>query len=192
MLALHILKAFALSGRFIDDLSTINNPYLEHLVYEDQTFHHPLIRGIYSRALELTVTMEGASVNYMDITIGPVHGRPNRLVTTLFDKRTVPPLNALTIVRFPHISSHISDLAKYGIVVSQFHRFFSIIMRRSNFIHSIVDVVHALYMKGYDVPRMVALVKRQCRKHRELYGTLPRHLFMAFEFALQGKFRQLV
>lgn len=59
-------------------------------------------------------------------------------------------------------------------------------MRRSNFIHSIVDVIHALYMKGYDVPHMVALVKRQCRKHRELYGTLPRHLFMAFEFALQG------
>ena len=190
VLAAHILKAFALSGRFIDDLATVNNPYLEHLVYEDQTFHHPLIRGIYPRALELTITMEGTSVNYMDITIGPVHGRPNRLVTTLFE-RTVPPLSALTIIRFPHIPSHISDLAKYGIVVSQFHRFCSILMRRSNLIHSIVDVVHALYMKGYDVPRMVALVKKQCKKHRELYGTLPRHLFMAFEFALQAKFRQL-
>ena len=190
MLAAHVMKAFGLSGRFIDDLATINNPYLQHLMYEDQAFHHPLIRGIYPRALELKVTMEGPSIKYMDVTIGPVPGWPNRLATTLFDKRTVYPLTKLRIIRFPHISSHISDLAKYGIVVSQFHRFYSIIMRRSSFIHAVADVVQALHVKGYDVPRMVALVKRQCRRHNELYGTLPRHLFIAIEAALQARLYQ--
>jgi len=180
VLAAHVMKAFGLSGRFIDDLATINNPYLRHLLYEDQAFHHPLIRGIYPRVLELKVIMEGPSINYMDVTIGPVPGRPNRLATTLFDKRTVYPLTKLRIIRFPHISSHISDLAKYGIVIS-------IIMRRNNFIHAVADVVQALYVKGYDVPRMVALVRRQCRRHNELYGTLPRHLFVAIVDALQAR-----
>ena len=60
-------------------------------------------------------------------------------------------------------------------------------MRRSNFIHAVADVVQALYVKGYDVPRMVALVRRQCRRHGELYGTLPRHLGVAIEDALQAR-----
>ncbi|DBA93817.1 hypothetical protein WJX82_008693 [Trebouxia sp. C0006] len=127
------MKAFALSGRFIDDLATINNPCLWHLMYEDQSFHHPLIRVIYPRMPELKVTMEGPSINYMDVTIGPVPGRPKRLATTLLSKRT------------------------------------------------------ALHMKGYDVPRMVALVKRQCRRHSELYGTLPRHLLIAIEGVVQAR-----
>ena len=190
MLAAHVMKAFGLSGRFIDDLATINNPYLQHLMYEDQAFHHPLIRGIYPRALELKVTMEGPSIKYMDVTIGPVPGWPNRLATTLFDKRTVYPLTKLRIIRFPHISSHISDLAKYGIVISQFHRFYSIIMRHSSFSHAVADIVQALHAKGYDVPRMVALVKQQCRRHNELYGTLPRHLFIAIEAAMQARLYQ--
>lgn len=46
VLAAHVMKAFGLNGRFIDDLASINNPYLRHLMYEDQAFHHPLIRGI--------------------------------------------------------------------------------------------------------------------------------------------------
>ena len=122
----------------------------------------------------------------MDVTIGPVPGWPNRLATSLFDKRTVYPLTKLRIIRFPHISSHISDLAKYGIVISQFHRFCSIIMRGSNFIHAVADVVQALHVKGYDVPRMIALVKRQCKRHSELYGTLPRHLLISMEAAVQA------
>ena len=187
VLAAHVMKAFALSGRFIDDLATINNPCLWHLMYEDQSFHHPLIRVIYPRMPELKVTMEGPSINYMDVTIGPVSGRPKRLATALLSKRTVYPLTKLRIIRFPHISSHISDLAKYGIVISQFHRFCNIIMRHSNFIHAVADVVQALHMKGYDVPRMVALVKRQCRRHSELYGTLPRHLLIAIEGAVQAR-----
>lgn len=104
--------------------------------------------------LELKVTMEGPSINYMDVTSGPTPGRPSHLATTLFDKRAVYPLTKLRIIRFPHISSHISDLARYGIVISQFHRLYSIIMQSNNFIQAVADVVQALYVKSYDVPRM--------------------------------------
>ena len=61
---------------------------------------------------------------------------------------------------------------------------------RSNFIHAVADVVQALHVKGYDVPYMVALVKRRCRRHNELYGTLPRHLFVAIEAAMQARLYQ--
>ncbi len=60
-------------------------------------------------------------------------------------------------------------------------------MRRSSFIHAVADIVQALHVKGYDVPRMVALVKRHCRRHSELYGTLPRNLFIAIEAAVQAR-----
>ena len=130
------------------------------------------------------------SINCLDITIHPAHGRLNRLTTSLFDKRTVPPVCMLHIIRFPHITSHISELAKYGIIVSQFHRFHSITLRRSNFLQSVADVVCAMMHKAYDVSRMVALVKRQCRKHTELYGTLPRHIIQQFECVLHSRLQR--
>ena len=101
--------------------SSINSSYLEHLVFTDQTFHHPLIEGIYPRVLDPSVTMEGPP----STTWETAHGRPNRLATMRFHKRTVLPLCKLRIIRSPHVSSHISDLAKYGIVISHFHRFFA-------------------------------------------------------------------
>ena len=36
VLAVHIMKAFGLSGRLIDDLTTVNNPYLRLLKHEDE------------------------------------------------------------------------------------------------------------------------------------------------------------
>ena len=38
LLALLIQQAFSLTSRYIDDISSINNPYFVQLLYTDQTF----------------------------------------------------------------------------------------------------------------------------------------------------------
>lgn len=39
ILAFHILKIFTSSGRFLDDLASIDNPYLSHLRYQTDILH---------------------------------------------------------------------------------------------------------------------------------------------------------
>ena len=107
-----IACAFLFTARFLDDLASINNPYMHQLLYVDQHCGHPSIKGIYPRTLLVTVADSGASVNYMDITIKPQPHSASRLTTVLYDKREHPPLQDLFIIKFPHASSQISAAAK--------------------------------------------------------------------------------
>ena len=54
-----IARAFLLTARYIDDLASINNPYLHSLLYVDQHFHHSCITGIYPRTLRVTTADSG-------------------------------------------------------------------------------------------------------------------------------------
>ena len=78
-------SAHAMTGRYIDDLSAINNPYLQHLVCDD-TVYYGEIHGIYPRSLLLKKVQDGTSVDYLDIAICP-SGHGHRLTTVLYDKR---------------------------------------------------------------------------------------------------------
>ena len=49
-----IACVFLLTARYIDDLASISNPYLHHLLYVDQHFQHARITGIYPRTLLVT------------------------------------------------------------------------------------------------------------------------------------------
>lgn len=80
-----IACAFLLTARYIDDLASISNPYLHHLLYVDQRFHHPRITGIYPRTLLVTSTDSGDSINYMDVRIQREVGSVSRLTTVLPD-----------------------------------------------------------------------------------------------------------
>ena len=48
-----IQRAFLLTSRFLDDISSINNPYFDRLLYTGQTFLATPIRGIYPPHLTL-------------------------------------------------------------------------------------------------------------------------------------------
>ena len=115
-LVVQIARASLFTARYIDDLLSIINPFLHHLMYADQYYHHPRICGIYPRTLCVTTADSGDAVNYMDITIQRQPGSNSRLTTVLFDKREHQPLNDLFIIKFPHASSNISNTAKYGIM----------------------------------------------------------------------------
>ena len=85
-LVVQIARAFLFTARYIDDLLSIGNPYLHHLMYADQYFHHPRICGIYPRTLCVTTADSGDAVKYMDITVQRQPGSKSRLTTVLFDK----------------------------------------------------------------------------------------------------------
>ena len=119
LLALLIQRAFLLTSSFLDDISSINNPYFDRLDrYTGQTFLATPIRGIYPPHLTIKSAGSGTSINYMDVTVCPAPDGIHHLTTVHFDKRFVPPLSSHAIVRFPHMSSNISEDVKNNIVVS--------------------------------------------------------------------------
>ena len=82
-------------------------------------------------------------------------------------------MSSHAIVRFPHMSSNVSEDAKYNIVVGRFHSFRRAILNLDSFIHSVADVVLALAAKGYDISRMLQDIRRCCLHHPELFGIPP-------------------
>jgi len=132
--------------------------------------YYGVIHGIYPRSLLLKKVQDGTSIDYLDITICP-SGRGNRLTTILYDKREHPPLSSQFIVSYPHASSQISDMAKYNVVTSQFHRFWRNIMLRADFVFRVSAVMAILYHKGYDLQRMMDQTRRLCMSKAQRYGT---------------------
>ena len=95
-----IMDGFFMSGRFIHDFLSINNPYLKHLLYTSQSLFYPDITGIYPDTLELALAHTGTSIPYMDIRITPEPGGRRRITTQLYDKRKHPPLSEVFIIKF--------------------------------------------------------------------------------------------
>jgi len=107
------------------------------------------------------------------VTVCPDPHGINRLTTVHSDKRFVPPMSGHAIVRYPHMSSDISEDVKYSIVVGRFHSFRRALMSLDSFVHSMADVVFNLAAKGYDVSRMLQNIRRCCLHHPELFGLRP-------------------
>ena len=179
---LQVTQGFLLTKRYIDDLFSMNNPYMQHLLYVDQHYFHPDLHGIYPRSLLVSVADVGTSIDYMDVTILPITGHSQRVTTILYDKREHKPLASLFIVRYPHMSSNISDSAKYGIITSQFHRYRRIIMLRDNFIFRMAHLINTMCCKGYDLDRMLKMASSVwtrlpalacCGMHQQLRVMLP-------------------
>ncbi len=116
--AKHILKSFLMTGRYIEDLLSINNPYLMFLLYTNQTLIYHDLHSIYPDTLLLKCAHSGTEVPFMHISIRP-SGHGSRLTTVLYDKRRYEPLSSLFIIKYPHMSSNISATAKFNIITSQ-------------------------------------------------------------------------
>ena len=116
--AKHIMSSFLMTGRCIDDLLSINNPYLKFLLYTTQTLFYQDLHGIYPDTLLLKCAHAGTEVPFMDISIRP-SGQGSRLTTVLYDKRQLEPLSSLFIIKYPHMSSNVSETAESNIVKEQ-------------------------------------------------------------------------
>ena len=176
--------AFLLTARYIDDLVSISNPYLHHLLYVDQHLHHPRITGIYPRTLLVTSVDSGNYIDYMDVKIQREFGSISRLTTVLYDKREHLPLSGLFIIKYPHASSNISSAAKYGIITSEYHRLRRIIMDRTDFTFRMAGIIDYMHSKGHNVTRMLSSLHKLCKRFTELYGTHPHDIYQQTASAL--------
>ncbi|DBA89366.1 TPA: hypothetical protein ACH3X1_016227 [Trebouxia sp. C0004] len=150
--ARQILLSFLMTGHYIDNLLSINNPYLRFLLYTNQTlFYHDLHGSLHGHQHQALRPWE-----------------PPHLV--LYDKRRHEPLSSLFITKYPHMSSNISETAKFNILTSQYHRFLSIILSRDNFVTSMADVIMTLYGKGYPVHELLTRTYFLCWQHSESYS----------------------
>ena len=148
-----ILTAFTFTMRYIDDVHATNNPFFRHLTYDSQT--HEGFHGVYPNCLKLTLTTEALSVNFLDLnvymgndTTSNSMSRPI-IKTALFDKRRTDVFQGMIFNRFPHVTSALTDRAKLGIVVSQFHRFRRILTDYDNFVTEMSQVMFIMIHRGY-------------------------------------------
>ena len=99
---------------------------------------------------------------------------PPRLIikTALFDKRQTEIFQGFVFNRFPHVTSALTDRAKLGIVVSQFHRFRRIISDYEHFITEMSEVIFIMIYRGYTRRSLM-------NKLRNVLRQWPHHLYHA-------------
>jgi hypothetical protein len=187
----HTVLSFMFTGRFVDDLFTIANALFKHLKYSNQNYG--TLTGVYPHALTLTDARSGlglqSGISMLDVSVrlSPLDGFA-QLCTDLFDKRRAPEYNNARIIRFPHITSLLSKICKYNIIVSRFHHLRRIISNRSNFVIELARVMLELIQKGYLTSTLNARLCRCLKYYPGLYpntsSTVLRWLFYLALYSL--------
>ena len=135
--------------RYIDDLLNLGIPDFDDLRY--------LPDGIYPKEiLELNVADAGHSVPYMDISV--CQNRWRGLITTIYYKHLDDKFSNIQVICYPHIDSCLANMAKYGIVTSQMHRFVRRCCPCSEFVYNTSWVIHRMVQKGYRVSHICPFV----------------------------------
>ncbi|GFR49635.1 hypothetical protein Agub_g11678, partial [Astrephomene gubernaculifera] len=177
-LALDILLAFQQTYRFADDLLSLDNPFLPHLLSANQLFLG-LLPGIYP--ISLTLTSSGASSHttpslpYMNFAItASASTLPGHLLFTLapYDKRDGPKFRHLPIVRYTLFTSTLPHHSKLNLVINilMTHARFS--STASAFTSAAQDAMRHLHLRGYPRPFLLLALRRFFRLHLHL---LPHH-----------------
>lgn len=170
-----ILAGMRGMGRYIDDLLSVNNPFLEILMYSDQTMDgtFPVLHGLYPRDLSLTsasdVTTPGFAP-FMDIGIhSEARGEHSFLQTRLFDKRTLPAFVAsrVEITRYIHATSAVDSSCRDNILMGQVLRIGALSGARQDTIDMVSGVLHHLVTKGYLLRFMIKQLDKLVSSHFE-------------------------
>ncbi|KXZ47890.1 hypothetical protein GPECTOR_32g503 [Gonium pectorale] len=146
------LRRFRHSKRYLDDLASLNNPYLACLLYNDR--QHQGLHGIYPSCLRVTTQshphLPAGSLPFLDILLVPTnrHG-VSHITTRLYDKRDQPAFQNVRLSRFVPLHSNVNEAAKRKIFTGQFHRLRRIISDMDNFCYEIARVMLALLHNGY-------------------------------------------
>ena len=178
-----LIQELSCLKRYIDDIFGVDSPTIFKLgTSVDQKPECFGFHGHYPPSLQLELTGQGPSVDFLDVTIScscltawdSTTGteRPaNYLVTKLFDKRRTPAYASLRISRYPDISSDLIASSKFGIFTSQFKRYNRIITDFPNFV---VEVALLLYfmtkVKQYPRAQILRRLRSCCHTQTHLYG----------------------
>jgi hypothetical protein len=190
--ALCLLHHFRCTVRFVDDLTSGCNPFLRKLLYVREMLMDGAIHGIYPGCpagetpgpgeflvLEHTPPSHLMSFCTLDVEIASYVKQVRCpaedcwLVfssTRLNDKRQDPCYRGIPIVRYARVSSAISPCAGYNILVSQLHRFQTLITRRSSFVMEVAKLLLSMHSQGYCSSVLRKKLHRHLNHFLLLYG----------------------
>ena len=157
-----LLRKLTFCRRFVDDLLICNVPEFSDYLYVSQRDNDGIL-GIYPPYLVLSEEQRGLSeVSFLDVHI--MFDR--HWYTKVYDKREHPPLNRIDQTKYPHPSSFLSDRSKYGVIISQMHRFGRICQRRVDFEERVRMFLAEFVGRGYPYDRVLVTVTRFLRVNR--------------------------
>ena len=164
-----LLEQFLYIFRYIDDISSVNNPYLAKLLYTNNIFYG--FMGIYPPELCITLTDPTPSLNYLDITISSINSdNKTPLHTSYYNKFSEQAFRHLSVIRFTHASSNISSRIKRNLLTGAFHRYRYNLSNQFSFIDSVAAAFVALVRSGYSEAALNTQVYRLCRDYDGLFG----------------------
>ena len=185
--AVDYIVSLSTSKRYIDDILGINSnilfdPALAGWTAAIEDAHG--FKGIYPPTVALEVAGSGYSINYLDVTIS--HSSPTALDTITLTERPIgnlvcclyvktrhPPFDTINVHMYPDVDSDLIASSKYGIIISQFHRYKRIITVFENFVAEMALLLHNLVkVKGYREEKLLRTMATCCCSAGNLYGQL--------------------
>jgi hypothetical protein len=154
------LRLFHLTGRYMDDLISIDNNVFETFMYKDANGV-----GIYPFHF-LELNKESSNINaahFLDLSVGKDKIGWFTKVWSKWENTAFKEIQKVRVI-FPHPLSAISRQAKYGIVTSQLHRFDRNCTRTRHFIDASSILLSALINKGYSKHTLLHKTNHFCRR----------------------------
>lgn len=156
--SISLLRKHCRVKRFVDDLIAVDHPDMPRLVSD-----------IYPPMLTVNLSADDVKVDFLDMHI---HLTPDlHWAVSIYDKRRLPKFAHLHLIKYPHINSALGDSAKYGVLVSQFHRFRRLCSEVSNFISEVALLVRTLAGKGYNLRLLLSRLHALLHAYGGQYGT---------------------
>ena len=171
--ALYLLDIFQWLFRFVDDNESINNNYMDKLLYTNQTFFG--IQGIYPPELVITLSKQEDHSNYLDITISSRDGNGHSpLKTTFYNKFSKAEFAALALIRYTHNTSNLARRLKDNILTGRFHALRRNITDKSSFCNTMASIIAQLIHRGYNGRRLLRRLFQLLKDYPYLYGDASR------------------
>lgn len=151
--------------RFVDDLFVPDLPSFQDFMYLNSSSFGG---GIYPKEFcELNCSSNSDCCAFLDLKIFQT---PMGLEVDIYDKRLEPEYANIKIIRMPHISSNISDSAKYGVICSQLFRFSRLCSNKMAFIVQSCRLISLLVEKGYIFKKVLKRVRAFLQRSKFIFG----------------------
>lgn len=152
-------RAFLGTFRYIDDILTADNPYLEELVHIDGEHRH-IPHPIYPSFLSLNRTTDSPnSVDYLGMTIS--HRSRSFHITLANTKHKFP----YPKINYPDLHGNFPHVLGYGVFTGQLHRYARICTSSNDFVSCVVQLCRTLIPKGFTHAQLTRHLKMFLRRH---------------------------
>lgn len=174
--ASELLRQFAYTRRYIDDLISLHNPFLQQLLYRSNSIGslHGIYPGNPAADQGLRVTLQHHQpddIPYMDVRIkrsADADGT-SRLRMSLFDKLQDPSFTGVHITRYVPAASNVDDSHKRHVLTGQLMRFATNCSTPEDFAAAAGQCIGRLAGRGYPMQRLRRSFKSTLRRYPNMY-----------------------